>query len=246
MSIIRINKTKNYTVISNRHFKEKEMSLKAKGLLSQMLSLPDNWDYSIAGLVAINKENESAIKSTLDELKEFGYLKVTKLMPNETDSGRIEYIYDIYEEPKQEDKKQGVENLGVEFQGVENQGQYNTNNKITNDKVCNNIKEKYKKEKYGTYGRIKLTTDEYLKLINEFGEEFIKNQIELLDEYVESNNNKNKYTNFNLVLRKSIRNNWFKNKENNVPEWFNKKNKSEEISKEEQNELDEILKEIGE
>ena len=79
----------------------------------------------------------------------------------------------------------------------------NTNNNI-------NTKKKVIKEKYGTYGRVKLTTDEYLKLVNEFGEEFIKQQIELLDEYVESNNNKNKYTNFNLVLRKSIRENWFK------------------------------------
>ena len=67
-----------------------------------------------------------------------------------------------------------------------------------------------KKEKYGTYGRVRLTKNEYLKLANEFGEDFIKQQIELLDEYIESNNNKNKYTNFNLVLRKSIRENWFK------------------------------------
>ena len=138
MSVIRINKNKDYTVMSNYHFKEKNMSLKAKGLLSEMLSLPDNWDYSINGLVAINKENESAIKSTLNELKEFGYLIITKKMPNETKSGRIEYIYDIFEEPqKQEYKKQGVENLGVEFQRVENQGQYNTNNKITNNKELN-------------------------------------------------------------------------------------------------------------
>ena len=139
MSVIRINKNKDYTVMSNYHFKEKNMSLKAKGLLSEMLSLPDNWDYSISGLVAINKENESAIKSTLDELKEFGYLIITKKMPNETKSGRIEYIYDIFEESqKQEYKKQGVENLGVEFQQVENQVQYNTNNKILNNKVFNN------------------------------------------------------------------------------------------------------------
>jgi hypothetical protein len=79
------------------------------------------------------------------------------------------------------------------------------------DKV--NIKEKInKKEKYGVYGRVKLTIDEYLKLVNEFGEDFIKKQIDLLDEYVEGNNNKNHYTNFNLVLRKSIRENWFKQK----------------------------------
>lgn len=117
MAVFRINKTNNYIVMSNHHLKQKEMSLKAKGLLSQMLSLPSNWDYSIAGLVAINKEEETSIKSALKELRDFGYLKVNKLMPNQTKSGRIEYIYDIYEQPYQ---KQGVENLGVE-----NQGQYN-------------------------------------------------------------------------------------------------------------------------
>ena len=51
LSVIRVEKTKNYTVMGNYHFKEKKMSLKSKGLLSLMLSLPNNWDYSIAGLV---------------------------------------------------------------------------------------------------------------------------------------------------------------------------------------------------
>ena len=130
MSVLRINKTKDYTVMSNVHLKEKEMSLKAKGLLSQMLSLPENWDYSIAGLVAINKENESAIKSTLNELKKFGYLVVTKKMPNESRSGRIEYIYDIYEQP--------IEKQEQEKQGLENQRQLNTNKSNTNQLITNN------------------------------------------------------------------------------------------------------------
>lgn len=133
MSVIRVNKTKNYSVMSNYHFKDKRISLKAKGLLSQMLSLPDNWNYSISGLIAINKENETAIKSALDELKENNYLTITKLTPDKTKSGRLEYIYDIYETPKQEGEKQGVENLGVE-----NQGQLNTNDKVSNNYNTNN------------------------------------------------------------------------------------------------------------
>ena len=72
---------------------------------------------------------------------------------------------------------------------------------------------KEKKETYGTYKRIKLTEDEYKRLIEDYGKETINKQIELLDEYIESNNNKNKYTNFNLVLRKSIREKWFDKKE---------------------------------
>ena len=119
MSVFRVNKTKDYVTMSKTHLKEKNMSLKAKGLLSEMLGLPNEWDYSINGLVSINKENESAIKSTLAELKEFGYLKVTKLMPNVTTSGRIEYIYDIYEKPIQEGKKQEVENQPLEIQPLE-------------------------------------------------------------------------------------------------------------------------------
>ncbi len=122
MSVIRVNKTKNYTVMSNYHLRDKNISLKAKGLLSQMLSLPDDWDYTINGLVAINKENISAIKSTLEELKQCGYLVVTKLFPDRSNSGRIEYVYDIYEMPrqqKQEGKKQGIENLSLEVQPLE-------------------------------------------------------------------------------------------------------------------------------
>lgn len=141
MSVIKVNKTKDYTIMSNYHFKERNMSLKAKGLLSLMLSLPADWDYSIAGLVAICKENETAIKSTLDELKEFGYLEVIKKMPSKEDNrGRIEYEYIVYEQ-KQEGKKQDLENLGVEVLGVENPIQYNTNNKELNNKKLNNIEE---------------------------------------------------------------------------------------------------------
>lgn len=139
MSVIRVNKTKDFTVMSNYHFRDKRLSLKAKGLLSEMLSLPENWDYTVAGLVMINKENETAIKSALKELAEFGYLVITKLMPNQTESGRIEYIYDIYEKPQpagtQAIEKQGIENLGLENQAVENQPQYNTNNELLNHKV---------------------------------------------------------------------------------------------------------------
>lgn len=134
MSVIRVNKTKDYTVMSNYHLRDKNLSLKAKGLLSQMLSLPEDWDYTVKGLCAINKENETAINSTLKELKEAGYLIVTKKMPDKTATGRIEYTYDIYESPKQKGKKQDLENLGVEFQGVENQGQLITDLPSTENK----------------------------------------------------------------------------------------------------------------
>lgn len=98
MAIIRVEKNKNYTIMGNYHLKDKNLSLKAKGLMSIMLSLPDDWDYSINGLVAICKENETSIKSALDELKQLGYLIVNKKLPNETTTGRIEYEYILHEQ----------------------------------------------------------------------------------------------------------------------------------------------------
>lgn len=153
MAVLRVNKTRDYTVMSNHHLKDRRLSLKAKGLLSTMLSLPDTWDYSIAGLVAISKENETAVKSTLGELREYGYLVITKKLPNETNSGRIEYEYDIYEQPqeKQEIEKQGVENLPLEILPIENHGQLNTN--ISNTKELN-TKDKKKERKKSSYDEI--------------------------------------------------------------------------------------------
>ena len=75
MAIFRIEKTKNYTVLSNYHFKEKDMSLKAKGLLSLMLSLPDSWNYTIKGLVTLSKDGKDSVMSALAELEEFRYLQ---------------------------------------------------------------------------------------------------------------------------------------------------------------------------
>lgn len=181
MAVVRVHKTKDYTVMSNYHFREKEMTLKAKGLLSLMLSLPDNWDYSVAGLVAICVEKESAIVAALKELKRFGYLYIEKRMPNETDSGRIEYTYHIYEKPqnvknnveivessrqeveKQGIKKQGVENQGLEFQGVENQGQLNTDNQLLNKQVNNN--KKNKKESKAKHNSFDILIENYVETV---------------------------------------------------------------------------------
>lgn len=97
MATFRIEKNKNYTVMSNYHLRDKNLSLKAKGLLSFMLSLPEEWDYSIPGLVACLKENKKAVTTTLDELKAFGYLEINKVR---NEKGLFEYEYLICEEPK--------------------------------------------------------------------------------------------------------------------------------------------------
>ena len=132
MSVIRVFKDKNYTVMSNIHLRDKNLSLKAKGLLSLMLSLPDDWSYSLAGLCVICKESETAVKSALNELKTNGYVVVNREEPSKKNGGRICYSYDVYEKPiseKQDSEIQGVENLGVEFDPLLNTNKQNTNNK---------------------------------------------------------------------------------------------------------------------
>lgn len=101
MSVFRIHKTENYTVLSNYHFKEKRMSLKAKGLLSLMLSLPDTWNYSVSGLTALSKDGKDSVMSALAELEEFGYLKRTRLTNSKGQFSGVQY--DIFEQPQQED-----------------------------------------------------------------------------------------------------------------------------------------------
>ena len=140
MSVFRINKNTNYTIMSNHHLRNENLSLKAKGLMSIMLSLPPDWGYSISGLCAISREGSTAIKSALNELKNEGYLVITKLMPNETKSHKIEYVYDIFEVPKDIHQEQGfqyIENLPVENQYIENQGQLNKDYKVRNNKIKN-------------------------------------------------------------------------------------------------------------
>lgn len=96
-SVCRIDKTKNFTVMGNYHLRSKNLSLKAIGLLSKVLSLPEGWDYSVVGLTAICKESKTTVKSALEELKKWGYLELKKLTPDMTESGRIEYIYTFFE-----------------------------------------------------------------------------------------------------------------------------------------------------
>ncbi len=129
MAVFKVEKTKNYTIMSNHHLQNKNLSLKAKGLLSYMLSLPMNWDYSLAGLVANSKESKTSIRNTLNELKENHYLSITKLYPNQTESKKIEYIYNIYEEPQlvPDIRKQDTENQYLDYQSLENDTQLNTN-----------------------------------------------------------------------------------------------------------------------
>ena len=73
MAVFRVERNRGYTVMSNHHLRNRDLTLKAKGLLSQMLSLPDNWDYTLAGLSRINRESIDAIRTAVWELEKAGY-----------------------------------------------------------------------------------------------------------------------------------------------------------------------------
>ena len=97
MAVFRVERTRDYTVMSNYHLRDKQLSLKAKGLLSQMLSLPDNWDYTLAGLSTINRESKDAIRTAIQELEKAGYIQRHQKDDTSGRFGGNEYI--IYESP---------------------------------------------------------------------------------------------------------------------------------------------------
>ncbi len=133
MAVFRIDKTRDYTVMSNHHLRNTELSLKAKGLLSLMLSLPENWDYTTKGLAAICKDGIDSISSCIRELEKHGYI-IRERMRNE--KGQLTTIeYTILEQPKStppEQEKPIRENpvLDIPAQAEpiqENTAQLNTN-----------------------------------------------------------------------------------------------------------------------
>lgn len=101
MAVVRAPKDRDFTVISNYCFKDKRLSLKAKGLLSIMLSLPESWSYSVNGLVTLSKDGKASVFSAIGELEKYGYLVRYKLIDKETHHF-VGNEYDIYEIPPAE------------------------------------------------------------------------------------------------------------------------------------------------
>lgn len=124
--IMRTEKNKNYTVMGNYHLRDKELSLKAKGLLSIMLSLPDGWNFSTQGLTTLSSDGETAIRSALKELEQKGYLKRNKVRVN----GKItDWEYVVYEQKqavKSTDYESHVENVHVDSSRQLNTKEVNT------------------------------------------------------------------------------------------------------------------------
>ena len=193
--------------MSNTHLKDKRLSLKAIGLLSVVLGLPEDWHYTVNGLVGIVKDGKDSVESAIKELKKDGYLRVEKIYPNENNN-RIQYQYTFFENPQEVDF-QGVENQGVENQGVENPYTYKYTNKPNTNKLNTNTQSKHK---YGKYKHVLLTDKEHTHLLELYGDS-LDEHIKILDEYIETSGKK--YKNHSLVIQKWVHDEWIKRNKNN-------------------------------
>ncbi|MCR0263927.1 helix-turn-helix domain-containing protein [[Clostridium] innocuum] len=106
MAVFRVERNKGYTVMSNHHLRNKELTLKAKGLLSQMLSLPEDWDYTLAGLSHINRESIDAIRTAIWELEKAGY--ITRRQGRDEKGKMTAIEYTIYEQPQSPEPKNPI------------------------------------------------------------------------------------------------------------------------------------------
>lgn len=146
MAVIRTIKNENYTTMCNTHLRDKNLSLKAKGLLSMMLSLPDEWHYSVKGLECICKESKNTINSVLNELEDNNYLVRRRRYCN----GKIsEWEYIIFENNENHEeellhlKNEDIENEDIENEDIENRDVYKITKELnTKELNTNEYKEK--------------------------------------------------------------------------------------------------------
>lgn len=213
MAVFRIEKTKDFTVMSNYHLRDVELSLKAKGLLSLMLSLPEDWDYTTKGLACICKDGVDSITSALKELENHGYLTRARIR---YENGRLgDIIYTIHEKPVVQEKEENppkrenprqvnpIQEKSVQGNPKqENTAQLNTNQLNTdrlNTDVLNTYQSIYPKEtetpakqddgidKVGladAYREIIHENVEYSILVERYGKQRMDETVELMLEVV--------------------------------------------------------------
>ena len=132
MAVFRTVKNGNFTVMSNYHLRDKNLSLKSKGLLSFMLSLPEDWKYSIKGLANVSKDGIYVIRNCVKELEKYGYVQRRKVRNDKGQMLNVEYI--IYEQPVNSKKTSvfgksniGKSNIGKPYAGKPNIGKLHAN-----------------------------------------------------------------------------------------------------------------------
>ena len=196
---IKTKKEKNYTVLDNTFIKDTRLSWKAKGLMTYLLSLPDDWTIHLSEIEKHATDGKSALRSAINELKELGYLKAEQKREN---NRFAEMVYIIIENPDFPlTDFQQTENLQTEKQFTENQPLQNTNNdKVLNEQSTNNNIPKEKKHKNGIYQNVLLTDSELMKLCEELGPDKAKAVIDNFSELKEMKGYK--YKSDYLALKK--------------------------------------------
>lgn len=248
MAVFRKVKKTDYTIIDNNIFKNKNLSLKGKGMICTMLSLPDDWNFSEEGLVGLSTDGKASIRSTLKELMELGYLVRTR---NRDEKGILrDYVYTIYEEPtfqKQKQVEPKCDYPTLEKPTLENRNTY----KILNNKELNN--------KYNTTTLIDYLQDNgfnltpiQLDVVNEWEDNDLtrhaikqavlnnKFNIKYIDKILYNYQKENITTIQQAIEREEQFNNKNKKKVSNVPSWFNEEFKEEELDDETRKLIEEI------
>ena len=120
MPVFRVEKNSNYTTMCNYHLRDQGLSLKGKGLLSMLLSLPDTWNYSVRGLSSITPDGVDGVLTALKELERLGYLERNQQRESNGRMGRAEYV--IYEMPRKKQQEFGIayakgilDTLGIKY-----------------------------------------------------------------------------------------------------------------------------------
>ena len=182
--VFRVDKNRDYCTINNTVLRDKRISLKAKGLLVTMLSLPEDWDYSIEGLATILKEGKDAVRSAIQELEKFGYVERIK---DRAENGSFNgYVYIIRELPVLDNTEvePSAENPTTVNPTAENPTQLNINKLSTKESTTTTEKDSCFYMRYGENHSVKLTHDELRMLYCRFGIERVALMIQRLDYYI--------------------------------------------------------------
>ncbi len=193
MAVFRVEKNANYTTMCNYHLRDQTLSLKAKGLLSMLLSLPDTWHYSVRGLAAISLEGVDGILTALKELESHGYLERRQMRQPNGRLGQTEYV--IFEIPRDRpcgdlpctEKPDTVSPDTVKPDTITpaERNKEELNKKGSNTEWKKKDASQSVCHRYGNYQNVLLSEDELLKLQAEFSTDY-QDRIERLSEYMAS------------------------------------------------------------
>lgn len=198
-TVFRVEKNREFVVMSNKFLRNKEMSLKAKGLLALCLSLPDDWNYSLSGLVAICKESLTSIRSALKELEEFGHLKREK---KKDEKGQFIYEYILFEHPHTDFLH--MDNLHTETLPTDNDRQQSIKKQIIKEP---NIDELYMYIKEHTFASIWTLLYDFLEMRNGMGTPMTMRGLKMLISRLEKLSNGDISVQ-RLMLENAIMNQW--------------------------------------